>query len=195
LAVIRTRLLNAINRRSQWRSIMAVTFAAGLVWTWLSAVPNSATTDDLISSPREGFLAPDFTLEEISGETFTLSDLRGSAVVVNLWASWCPPCRGEMPALQQVYEKYRDRGLEILAVNTTYQDREAEARAFVDELGLSFPILLERTGDMARGYQLRAMPSTFFIDKEGVIRKVILGGPMSDATLQTAVEELLEEIP
>jgi cytochrome c biogenesis protein CcmG/thiol:disulfide interchange protein DsbE len=193
--VIRTRLLNAINRRSQWRSIMAVTFAAGLVWIWLSAVPSSATTGDLISSPREGFLAPDFTLEGIDGETFTLSDLRGSVLVVNLWASWCPPCRAEMPALQQVYEKYRDRGLEILAVNTTYQDREAEARAFVGELGLSFPILLECTGEMARGYQLRAMPSTFFIDREGVIRKVILGGPMSDATLQTAIEELLEDEP
>ena len=195
MPVIRTRLLNAMNRRSLWLLLMALAFAAGVVWIWLSAVPSSATTGDLISSPREGFLAPDFTLEAIGGETFTLSDLRGSVVVVNLWASWCPPCRAEMPALQQVYEKYRDRGLEILAVNTTYQDREAEARAFVDELGLSFPILLERTGEMAREYQLRAMPSTFFIDREGVIRKVILGGPMSEATLQTAIEELLEEMP
>jgi cytochrome c biogenesis protein CcmG/thiol:disulfide interchange protein DsbE len=193
--VIRTRLMNAMNSRSQWLTLMAVAFAAGLAWTWLSAVPSSTTTGGLIPSPREGFLAPDFTLEGINGETFTLSDLQGSVVVVNLWASWCPPCRAEMPALQEVYENNRGRGLEILAVNTTYQDREAEAKAFVDELGLSFPILLERTGEMAKGYQLRAMPSTFFIDKEGVIRKVILGGPMSEATLQTAVEELLEGMP
>ncbi len=100
-----------------------------------------------------------------------------------------------MPALQEVYENNLGRGLEILAVNTTYQDQETEAKAFVDELGLSFPILLERTGEMARGYQLRAMPSTFFIDRDGVIRKVILGGPMSEATLQTAIEELLEGTP
>ncbi|OGO19551.1 MAG: hypothetical protein A2Z14_06510 [Chloroflexi bacterium RBG_16_48_8] len=100
-----------------------------------------------------------------------------------------------MPALQQVYENNRDRGLEVLAVNITYQDRETNARAFADEMGLSFPILLERTGEKARGYQLRAMPSTFFIDREGVIRRVILGGPMSEATLQTVVEELLGEVP
>jgi thiol-disulfide isomerase/thioredoxin len=131
----------------------------------------------------------------MNGETVTLSELRRSVVVVNLWASWCPPCRAEMPALQQVYERNRDRGLEILAVNTTYQDSEAEAVAFVDEVGISFPILLDRTGAMARAYQLRAMPSTFFINREGVILKVILGGPMSEATLQTAVEELLEDVP
>jgi cytochrome c biogenesis protein CcmG/thiol:disulfide interchange protein DsbE len=193
--VIRTRLLNVMNRGSHWLPLMGLAFAAGLAWIWLSAVPSSATNDDLISSPREGFLAPDFTLEEIDGGTFTLSDLQGRVVVVNLWASWCPPCRAEMPALQEVYENNRERGLEILAVNTTYQDREAEARAFVNELGLSFPILLERTGKMAKGYQVRAMPSTFFIDREGVIRKIILGGPMSEATLQTAIEELLEEMP
>jgi cytochrome c biogenesis protein CcmG/thiol:disulfide interchange protein DsbE len=192
---MRTHLLNAMNRRSQWFSIMAVALVMGSAWVWLSALPSSATTGGLIPSPREGFLAPDFTLQAMNGETITLSELRGNVVVVNLWASWCPPCRAEMPAMQEVYESNRERGLEILAVNTTYQDREVEARAFVDELGLSFPILLERTGEMARGYQLRAMPSTFFIDREGVIRKVILGGPMSEATLQTAIEELLEGAP
>jgi cytochrome c biogenesis protein CcmG/thiol:disulfide interchange protein DsbE len=184
-----------MNRRSHWLPFMAVSFVVGTTWIWLSAVPSSVTTDGLIPSPREGFLAPDFTLESMSGETITLSDLQGSVVVLNIWASWCPPCRSEMPALQQVYEKYRDRGLEVLAVNTTYQDREAEARDFVSELGLSLPVLLERTGEIARAYQLHAMPSTYFIDREGVIRGVILGGPMSEATLQTSVEELLEEAP
>ena len=193
--MIRMRLLKAMNRRSQWLSLMAVAFTTGLAWIWLSAVPGSATTGGLIPSPREGFLAPDFTLEEVNGGTITLSELRGKVVVVNLWASWCPPCRAEMPAIQQVYEKNRERGLEVLAVNTTYQDSESEAISFVDEVGLSFPILLERTGVMARAYQLRAMPSTFFIDREGIIRKVILGGPMNEATLQTAVEELLEDVP
>jgi peroxiredoxin len=83
----------------------------------------------------------------------------------------------------------------VLAVNTTYQDQESAAIAFVQEFGLTFPILMERTGDVSRQYLLRAMPSTFFVDREGVIRKVIIGGPMSKATLQTAVEELLQETP
>ena len=100
-----------------------------------------------------------------------------------------------MPALQEVYLANRDRGLEVLAVNTTYQDQESAAVAFVQDFNLTFPILLERTGDVARQYQLRAMPSTFFVDREGLIRKVIIGGPMSEVTLQTAVEELLQEAP
>jgi thiol-disulfide isomerase/thioredoxin len=120
-----------------------------------------------------------------------LSGLRGQSVIVNLWASWCPPCRAEMPALERVYKANRDRGLEILAVNTTFQDSEAAAAEFVQEFGLTFPIALDRTGEVSRSYLLRALPTTFFIDRDGVIRKVVLGGPMSETTLQTAVEELL----
>jgi peroxiredoxin len=172
-----------------------VVFIAGAAWVWSSAVPDSATTGGRIPSPREGFLAPDFTLDLLTGGEMTLSEQKGKVVIINLWASWCPPCRAEMPALQEVYLANRDRGLEVLAVNTTYQDQESAAAAFVQDFNLTFPILLERTGDVARQYQLRAMPSTFFVDREGVIRKVIIGGPMSEVTLQTAVEELLQEAP
>jgi thiol-disulfide isomerase/thioredoxin len=125
----------------------------------------------------------------------TLSEQTGKVVIINLWASWCPPCRAEMPALQEVYLENRERGLEVMAVNTTFQDQESTAVSFVQEFGLTFPILMDRSGDVSRQYLLRAMPSTFFVDREGVIRKVIIGGPMSEATLQTAVEELLQETP
>jgi peroxiredoxin len=100
-----------------------------------------------------------------------------------------------MPALQSVYEEYQAHGVEVLAVNTTHQDSEDEAVAFVKEEGLTFPILFDRTGGTSRKYQLRAMPSTYFVDHEGVIQKVILGGPISEATFQTAIEQLLREIP
>jgi thiol-disulfide isomerase/thioredoxin len=123
----------------------------------------------------------------------TLSDLRGKAVIVNLWASWCPPCRAEMPALQRVYEANGARGLEILAVNTTFQDSQAGAEEFVREFGLTFPVPLDRTGEVSRSYLLRALPTTFFVDRDGVIRNLVLGGPMSETTIQTAVEELLRD--
>ncbi|MDX1600852.1 MAG: TlpA disulfide reductase family protein, partial [Anaerolineales bacterium] len=84
-------------------------------------------------------------------------------------------------------------GLEILAVNTTYQDQLGAARSFVAERGLSFPILLDRTGETANRYRMRALPTTFFVDREGVIRKVIVGGPMSEATLRSTVDSLLAE--
>lgn len=189
------RLRKLIPDRSRWLVLTLVVFTAGAAWVWSSAVPDSATTGGRIPSPREGFLAPDFTLDLLTGGEMTLSEQKGKVVIINLWASWCPPCKAEMPALQEVYLANRDRGLEVLAVNTTYQDQESAAAAFVQDFNLTFPILLERTGDVARQYQLRAMPSTFFVDREGIIRKVIIGGPMSEVTLQTAVEELLQEAP
>jgi peroxiredoxin len=179
-------------RPERWFPVLGVTLALGLAWIWASAVPASATTGGLIPSPREGFLAPDFTLDLLGGGEVTLSELRGKGVVINLWASWCPPCRAEMPAIQRVYEKTKGRGLEVLAVNTTYQDSEGAATEFIQELGLTFPVPLDRDGTVSQQYLLRALPSTFFVDRQGVIRKVIIGGPMSEATIQTAVEEILE---
>jgi thiol-disulfide isomerase/thioredoxin len=177
----------------RWFAFMALALVAGVVWTLRSAVPASATTGGLTPSPRVGFAAPDFSLDLLGGGHVTLSDLRGKVVIVNLWASWCPPCRAEMPALQRVYEANGARGLEILAVNTTFQDSEAGAAQFVREYGLTFPVPLDRTGEVSRSYLLRALPTTFFIDRGGVIRQVVIGGPMSETTIQTAVEDLLRE--
>jgi cytochrome c biogenesis protein CcmG, thiol:disulfide interchange protein DsbE len=148
-----------------------------------------------IPSPREGFPAPDFTLNTAEGTAATLSAERGQVVIINLWASWCGPCRAEMPALQQVYAANRARGLEVLAVNSTVQDRVPDARAFAQSLGLTFPILLDADGAVGRRYLLRALPSTFFVDRKGVIRTVVFGGPMSVATIQTKIEALLREAP
>ncbi len=97
-----------------------------------------------------------------------------------------------MPAIQQVYEDYKERGLEVLAVNTTFQDSEQATASFIKEFDLTFPIPLDRSGTVSRQYQLRALPSTYFVDREGIIRKVIIGGPMSETTIQAAVEEVLE---
>lgn len=175
----------------RFAALAAVALAVGLVWTGLSAVPQEATAGGPTSAPREGFAAPDFRLTLLGGGEIALSDLRGKVVIVNLWASWCPPCRAEMPALQEVYEANRDRGLEILAVNTTYQDSEAAAARFVQEYGLTFPVPLDQTGEVSRSYLLRALPTSFFIDRDGVIRSVVIGGPMSKTTIQTTVEALL----
>ena len=181
-----------IARPSRWLPLIGAALGLGAAWIRMSAAPTAATTGGQIPSPREGFLAPDFTLELLGGGQVTLSELRGKGVVINLWASWCPPCRAEMPAIQRVYERSKGRGLEVLAVNTTYQDSERAALEFTQELGLTFPVPLDRSGTVSRSYQLRALPSTFFVDRDGIIRKVIIGGPMSEVTIQTAVEEILE---
>jgi peroxiredoxin len=179
----------------RWSLVVIGAVIVGGLWLWASAVPADATTGGLIPSPREGFLAPDFTLESLSGDKVTLSDMRGKAIVLNLWASWCPPCRAEMPAIQRVYQENHERGLEVLAVNMTAQDSLAAVETFVHEFNLTFPILLDTGGDVGITYLMRAFPTTFFIDRDGVIQRVIVGGPMSEVTLQSTVEQLMEDVP
>jgi peroxiredoxin len=182
-------LLIADARR--WGAVTVVALVGGFAWTLFAAAPQGPMMEEPGPAPREGFAAPDFQLPLLGGGEVALADLRGKVVIVNLWASWCPPCRAEMPALQEVYEAYRDRGLEVLAVNTTYQDSEGAAARFVQEYRLRFPVPLDQTGDVSRSYMLRALPTTFFIDRDGVIRSVVIGGPMSKTTIQTTVEALL----
>ena len=140
-------------------------------------------------------MAPDFSLQNANGELVSLSELRGKAVLVNLWASWCGPCRAEMPAMQRVYERYKDEGLEILAVNATNQDSASEALAFAQELGLTYPILFDLDGSVSARYALLALPSSFFILPDGRIQEVVVGGPMAEALLIIRIESLLEAGP
>lgn len=177
----------------RWLSLMGAVAVVGGLWIRLSAAPAWATTGGEIPSPREGFAAPTFQLETLDGGELGPADLRGQVVVINFWASWCPPCRAEMAALQRTYEENESRGLEILAVNATHQDSMPAAEEFVRERGLSFPILLDSTGLAGNLYRTRALPTTFFVGRDGVIEKVIVGGPMSEATLQSTVQSLLAE--
>ena len=176
----------------QRRLLYAFILIAGLLWIFVSADWAGTSTAGEIPAPREGFLAPDFSLSTPDGETFTLSDLRGKAVLVNLWATWCPPCRAEMPAMQKLYDEYKDQGFMVLAINMTYQDNPAAVVPFVQENGLTFPILLEGTGKVGETYELRSLPSSFFIDRNGIIQEVVIGGPMSEALLRTRIESILQ---
>lgn len=175
---------------------MLVSLAAGILWTVVSRVP-SAVGAPLSSSPspREGFLAPDFTLDTLDGGKVTLSDLRGKIVVVNIWATWCPPCRAETPALKNSYEQYKDSGVVILGVDVTNQDLISDVDAFVQEFSLTYPILLDRDGSVSNIlYQIKGLPSTFFINRAGIIRTVVVGGPMSETFIRSKIEALLQEI-
>ena len=176
----------------QRRTIYALILTASLVWIFVSADQAGISTAGEIPAPRQGFLAPDFTLQSLEGKTYTLSELRGQAVLVNLWATWCPPCRAEMPAMQKMYKEYKEQGFVVLALNMTYQDTPSAVLPFSQEYGLTFPILLETNGKVAQRYQLRSLPSSFFIDRDGIIQEVVIGGPMAEALLRTRIESLLK---
>lgn len=136
--------------------------------------------------------APDFTLTELDGTQVTLRDLTGQVVLINVWATWCPPCRAEMPAIQAAYEQYRDRGFTVLAVNL--QEDPVTVAAFMREHNLTFPVPLDLDGTVSAIYQARSLPSSFFVDKTGVIRAVYRG-PMPRSVIGGTVEQLLSEEP
>ena len=184
------------SRKRRWEVLMQVSLAAGILWTAASRVP-SAVGAPLSSSPspREGFLAPDFTLDTLDGNKVTLSELRGQIVVVNFWATWCLPCRAETPALEKSYAQYKDSGVVILGVNLTNQDVVGEVESFVQEFRLTYPILLDRDGSVGNLYQIKGLPSTFFVNRAGIIRTVLVGGPMSETFIRSKIEALLQELP
>ena len=125
-------------------------------------------------APQIGFTAPDFELPDLKGGTVRLSDLRGRVVLLNFWATWCGPCRVEMPTIQAVYEDYGDRGLSVLAVAGDYQGAEFVA-PFMRDLGLTFPGLLDERGEVQDLYFVNALPMTFLLDRNGVVVNKLVG--------------------
>lgn len=141
------------------------------------------TSGETPSIPQVGLqqddLAPDFTLSLIDGEEVSLSDLQGKKVILNFWATWCPPCRAEMPDMQRFYEQAAGEDVEILAVNLTESEKSREdIAAFLDEFGITFPIPLDEESEVAATYYAYAIPTTYFIDTTGTIQGKIIG-PMN----------------
>ncbi len=148
------------------------------------------------SGPRQGFLAPAFALNTLDGQKMSLSDYRGKVVLINFWATWCPPCKAEMPFLQAAYKTYHDQGLEVLAIDSTSDLSEADAaRQFANANGLAFPVLADVRAKASQLYQVQALPTSFFVDRQGKIAWVVVGGPMADALIRSHVETLLRAAP
>ncbi len=141
---------------------------------------------------EKGHPAPDFELTGFDGKTWRLSDLRGKVVFVNLWATWCPPCREEIPSMVRFYRRYRDRGVEILAVS---EDRDPEAvRSMIRKAGMAFPVMMDRDKTVYGLYRATGVPETHLIDKRGVIRHTVIGPFNWEAPeVARAVEQLLAE--
>ena len=183
-------MMMAAYRFSTW---MTWALVIGMIWTVISRVQPDSAQASPGSVAKEGFSAPDFKLDLLDGGTITLSELKGKVVLVNFWTSWCPPCRKEMPAIESVYRSYKDLGLIVIGLNLTAQDSKQAAALFAQEVGVSFPIALDLDNSVGILYRVTALPTSFFIDRNGVIRSVIVGGPMSEALIQSKVEELLRE--
>lgn len=138
-------------------------FLVGLVFSVFAAT-------SLASSGLTGRSAPDFALKSSTGENMRLSEHRGEVVMVNFWATWCGPCRQEMPLLDELYSRYQRVGFSLLGVNI--DDNSSKAMNMASELGVSFPVLFDSRKEVSKLYEVDAMPVTVLIDREGTVRYV-----------------------
>ena len=166
---------------------------SGLLWVWVSRVPENPNQSQSIKAAQIGFFAPEFELSSLNSEDILLSSFQGKPVILNYWASWCPPCKAEMPAFQQAYQEFAGTDLIIIAINAANQDSLSDVVQFVQKHELTFPIALDKTGSAARDYQVHSLPTTYFIDKNGVIQDIIIGGPIPLSLLRIQAKQLLAE--
>ncbi|MBO0960202.1 redoxin domain-containing protein [Neobacillus sp. MM2021_6] len=125
---------------------------------------------------EEGKKAPNFQLQTLSGNEMKLSDLKGKKVILNLWATWCPPCKAEMPNMQEFYQEHEGKNVEIVAVNLTTAEKDPNSiEKFVKDYGLTFPVLLDNSGQIGETYQAFTIPTSYMIDTNGIIHKKIVG--------------------
>jgi peroxiredoxin len=136
-----------------------------------------------------GDIAPDFELTTLDGETVRLSDYRGKRVFINFWATWCPPCRAEMPDMQKLYEE-KEVDVEILAVNITESEKnEKDVTDFVKDFGLTFPILMDVNSVVSTTYKVQAYPTSYMIDSSGRIQ-LIAPGAMNHEFMVQEIEKM-----
>jgi thiol-disulfide isomerase/thioredoxin len=148
---------------------------------------------DRSTGARVGSLAPDFTLiDALTGESVSLASLKGKPVWINFWATWCPPCREEMPEMQQFYEKYHAQGLAIVGVNV--QESDSQVRQYLKEGAFTWTFVLDAKGTTTDRYLVGGLPSHYFIDTEGVVQAVHMGGLENMAGRKAPVEEYLAKI-
>jgi peroxiredoxin len=137
-------------------------------------------------------VAPAFSLQTRDGKTLSLEDLRGEVVMINFWATWCGPCRQEMPLLEQIYQRYSGLGFTLLGVNV--EEHSADADRFLAETPVSFPILFDPNNEVSKQYGVRAMPSTVIVDRQGNVRFLHHGyQPGYENEYQNQIRELVRE--
>lgn len=132
--------------------------------------------------------APDFTLTTLDGGQMRLRDLKGKVVVINFWASWCGPCRDEAPALQNVWEKYRDQ--DVIVMGVAWTDTETGARAFMNEFGQDYPNGLDIGTKIGDAYHITGVPETFIIDRDGNVAEFIFAN-VTETALSASIERVL----
>lgn len=177
--------MNQVNNQRVFASLLLagvmLMAGSGLVWGMGSRVPAVGTT------------AEDFRLADLDGKQQSLSQYRGKVVLVNFWATWCKPCTTEMPAMQAIYDRLRDKGFVVLAVNEL--EDEAKVREHIQQHGHTFPVLMDRDNKVANQFGVFGLPVSVFIDEKGVVQEYIKGGLLTEQVILDTVARIQKPEP
>ncbi len=162
-------------------AILVMILTSGLLITGCSAGSEPTAT--------VGKAAPDFELQNLEGQSISLSDLKGKPVLINFWATWCGPCVFEMPYLQEIHDEWSGKGLMVLAINRGESSSKVEQ--FLQSNNLSLPVLLDTKLDVFRRYNIRSIPTTFFIDKDGIIQVKVIGAFPNKEAIENRLSKIM----
>jgi peroxiredoxin len=160
---------------------LALILSSGLAWGMGSRVPVVGTAVE------------DFRLTDLEGKQQSLSQYRGKVVLVNFWATWCKPCTTEMPAMQVTYDKLRDKGFVVLAINELEDD--AKVREHIKQHGHTFPVLMDRDNKVANQFGVFGLPVSVFIDEKGLVQEYIKGGLLTEQLINDVVARIQKQAP
>ncbi len=165
--------------------ITRLTLVLSLVLT-LAACGADATVRPTVGQP-----APNFTLQDLNQRDVRLADFQGKVVIVNFWATWCPPCVNETPRLVDWQSKHGDDGLQVIGVDTLFQDSREAVDEFVATYAVTYPMLVDDTGNVSKQWEARQLPRSFVIDREGTVRYIRIG-ELTEEDFQAQVMPLLD---
>jgi peroxiredoxin len=187
-------IIRAMKAHHPWQIVFGMVLVGGILITGCRRDREAPTkVTSVPAAPWVGASAPDFQLPSLSGGERRLSQLRGKVVLVNFWATWCVPCRAEMPALENLYVDFKGKGLEILAVSIDLPG-EASVHSFAQDLHLTFPILLDSNFATDEAYQIRVVPTTLLVDTRGHITHRFLGAKdWNDEESRRLINRLIAE--
>jgi cytochrome c biogenesis protein CcmG/thiol:disulfide interchange protein DsbE len=177
-------------KRNIWIAAVVVMMAGFAIYQNIDK-EKPAAAESAVAKPKDGYAAPEFKLPDLKDQTVQVGGAKDKLTFINFWASWCGPCELEMPDLQQLHDKYGDR-LDVYGVNATNYDRERQARSFVDEHELTFPILMDRDGEVVALYKVAQFPTSLLIDQNGIVRKRVTGVIPKEQWIM-AIEAILQE--
>ncbi len=176
-----------------WLALIGLALGLGSGWivfsrTLMGSPASGGDAGALEPAPIKGHPAPDFALPTLDGEIVRLSDFKGKPVLINFWATWCGPCRAEFPDFQQAAVDNAGT-LVIIGINNTTTDQKDQIPAFLDEFGVTYPIVLDETGDTTKAYNILGLPTSIFIDRNGNVNEIFTG-PVNKAYIEAKLSEL-----